>query len=263
MVTMSEPSGAIAPGAPGFASAGAASADTASPGGVRSLVSRRHVVMAGLFAGVSAAGYALTPRGMLPRLRPGTVEAWVPDRIGPWTFASSSGVVLPPPDALSDRLYDNLVTRAYSAQGLPPVMLLIAYSAAQDGMLQVHRPEFCYTASGYRLTPTRDVAVLDAAGRRFGANAFDARGAASSERVLYWTRIDNAFPQSWLEQRAAVMRANLDGRIPDGLLARVSTPSDDRPGSLDSLRAFVTELDRASPPALRALLFGAPRRAAA
>jgi hypothetical protein len=52
------------------------------------------------------------------------------------------------------------------------------------------------------------------------------------------------------------MRANLDGRIPDGMLARVSSLAEGRAGSLGKLQAFVTELDRASSPALRAVLFG-------
>src|SRR3546814_5133423 len=32
----------------------------------------------------------------------------------PWRFQQSSGLVLPPEDALSDRLYDNLVTKVYT-----------------------------------------------------------------------------------------------------------------------------------------------------
>lgn len=224
--------------------------------GVGPLISRRHVMLGGLLAGVSVAGAALAPRAVVRPLRPGTLESWMPDRIGPWTLVSRSGVLLPPPDALSDRLYDNLVTRVYTAPDLPPVTLLLAYSSTQDGMLQVHRPEYCYRAGGYGLSPTQDVVISDATGARYGANTFLAVRPDASERVLYWTRVGDAFPQSWLGQRAAVMQANLAGRIPDGLLARVSSLTFDGPGPLATLESFVVAFDRAITPRLHAMLFG-------
>lgn len=220
------------------------------------LFSRRHALLGGLLAGVSAAGFALAPRAAVRALPPGTLESWMPDKIGPWTLASRSGILLPPADSLSARLYDNLVTRIYTAPDQPPVTLLLAYSSTQDGMLQVHRPEYCYRAGGYGLSPTQDVVISDAAGATYGANTFLAVRPDASERVLYWTRVGEAFPQSWLGQRAAVMQANLAGRIPDGLLARVSSLTFDGPGPLATLEAFVVAFDRAITPRLHAMLFG-------
>lgn len=220
------------------------------------LLSRRHLIVGGLFVGLTAAGVALAPRPAVDPMPPGTIASWMPDRIGGWTFVDTSGVVLPPPDALSDRLYDNLVTRIYAAPGHDPIMLLVAYSATQDGMLQVHRPEFCYRAGGFGLSPTTDVDISDARGERFGANTFVAAAQDQFERVVYWTRIAGAFPQSWLGQRWAVMNANLEGQIPDGMLARVSSMAAGKPIPIAGLLAFVTALDRAAPPPLHAVLFG-------
>ena len=235
----------------------AASEQTTVEGWLRPALSRRHLLIGGLFAGVTIAGAALKPRVVAPRLKPGTIERWMPARIGPWTSADASGVVLPPPDELADRLYDTVVTRVYEAPGREPVMLLLAYSSTQDGMLQVHRPEFCYRAGGFGLGPTTNVEIADARGTQFGANSFVASGQDRVERVLYWTRIGESLPQSWSGQHAAVMKANLHGLVPDGLLARVSCTAPGAAGPLDGLREFVIEFDRAAPPQLHTLLFGA------
>ena len=77
----------------------------------------------------------------------------VPKTIGPWKFVAASGLVVPPEDQLSRTLYSQLLTRVYSDGENPPMMLLIAQSASQTGILQVHRPESCYPASGYQISP--------------------------------------------------------------------------------------------------------------
>ncbi|MFD1788391.1 exosortase-associated protein EpsI, V-type [Sphingomonas floccifaciens] len=220
------------------------------------LFRRRHIVFGGLIAAASGAAYARMPNQTRTRMAPGTVDKMVPAKVGEWTFAQSSGVVLPPSDAMSDRLYDNLVTRVYTAPNLPTVMLLIAYSNLQDGMLQVHRPEFCYTAGGYALTPTVPITVSDGDGTSFGANQFVANNPNRTEQVLYWTRIGQSFPQSWMEQRFDVLRANLAQTVPDGLLARVSLVDGDNVTGFDTARKFVAMLDRAAPPKLKTILFG-------
>ena len=218
-------------------------------------LSRRHVVMGGLFAGVTAISYAREPSKPDKRTPPGTVEALMPVRVGAWSFASASGAILPPPDATANQIYDNIVNRTYTAPGRPPVMLVFAYSNVQDGMLQVHRPEFCYTAAGFTLSPTADVAITDATGVRHGANTFAAVSPERTEQVLYWTRIGKSFPQSWLQQKYSVMESNLEGRTPDGLLARFSLADSEPERGLRILQEFVADLDRAAGPKLQDILF--------
>ena len=67
------------------------------------------------------------------------------------TFVTNSGLVVAPEDQLALAVYSQLLTRVYY-DGKVPIWLLIAYSADQTGFLQVHRPEFCYTAAGYQLS---------------------------------------------------------------------------------------------------------------
>lgn len=217
---------------------------------------RRQVVLGALCAGVTVASYSLLPSPTMARLPRGTLDSWMPAQIGNYAFAKSSGVVLPPADELADRLYDNIVTRIYASPEGSAVMVMLAYSSVQDGMLQVHRPEFCYTANGFSLTPTSPSSIVDRTGRKLGADEFFGTAADHSEQVLYWTRIGPWFPQTWVEQRVAVMRENLKGRVPDGLVARVSTLDENRSRAVATLQNFVLNLSHSAPRRLQEVLFG-------
>lgn len=194
-------------------------------------VRRRDMLVGGLLAATGVTALAATPRRKDLAIGANELDKVIPLTIGPWRYQTASGLILPPADQLADDLYDQQLTRVYEpAAGalVPPVMLLIAYGSSQSGMLQVHRPETCYPASGFRLTPTSPVDVV-ADGKTVPAQYFSATRELRTERVLYWTRVGNAMPRTWSQQRLAVMSSNLRGRIPDGVLVRMSTlDGDDR-----------------------------------
>lgn len=209
---------------------------------------------------VAASGFAQArqPAPNRPRIKTETFKSWIPDRIGNYQFLTSSGLVLPPSDALSDRLYDNLITRTYQSPTGEVIMLLIAYNNRQDGVLQMHRPEICYPAGGYTLTPIEAIDVALPGGRMLPSQVFEAKSDQRNEVVLYWTRVEGDFPRKWAEQRWAVAKANLEGIIPDGVLARVSMLESDIDQATPKLERFVSDLYRESPPHLKSLLFNTP-----
>jgi len=219
-------------------------------------LSRRKVLVGLGMMAASATAFARAPVPNSPKLPKKRFEDLIPDTVGQWKFATTSGVVLPPPDALSDRLYDNLVTRIYTDQDDRAVMFLAAYNNRQDGVLQIHRPEICYPAGGFNLSPTRPTELQLGAGQTLPANAFLATARDREETVLYWTRVGTEFPQQWSQQRLAVIRANLRGIIPDGLLFRVSTFGGDMPRELEVLEGFTRQFIEASPTPLRSLMLG-------
>ena len=59
---------------------------------------------------------------------------------------------------------------------------------------------------------------------------------------MYWTRIGTESPTSWIDQRAAVIRANLKQVIPDGILVRISTVLPDYGSAEPVLREFAASL---------------------
>jgi EpsI family protein len=133
-------------------------------------------------------------------------------------------------------------------------MLLIAYSASETGFLQVHRPEFCYTAAGYRLFDFARHKVPMDGSQTFTANSLTATRDASTEKLLYWTRIGNHIPLSWAEQKLTFAEDNLKRLIPDAALIRVSTSNLDDAQALGIIDEFVREMIASVPAPLRRVL---------
>ncbi len=226
-----------------------------APTTLRFSISRRSLLVGGAMLAVAAAAAARAPVPNRPRIQKKEFEALVPKVVGEWRFETASGLVLPPSDALSDRLYDSLITRIYRNPNGDRVMLLLAYNNRQDGMLQIHRPEICYPAGGYMLSPTTPVNIAVGQNRVLPSNIFSASSAERNEQVLYWTRVGDAFPQSWREQRLVVLRANIAQIIPDGMLARVSMAAENMSATIPVMQNFVAALYDTSSPRLRSLLF--------
>lgn len=220
------------------------------------MLDRRKVVLGLGLAAASGIAQARLPVPVAPRIGEDRFTALIPNKVGAFNFDSESGLVLPPSDALSDRLYDNLVTRTYSNAAGQVVMLLIAYNNKQDGVLQIHRPEICYPAGGYALTEVMPIDVPLTQATMLPGQIFGAESEARNEIVLYWTRVGEKFPRRWLEQRWAVAEANLQGVVPDGVLARVSTIGNDLGRTTPILTSFIRDLHDASGARMRGLLFG-------
>lgn len=219
--------------------------------------SRRQMLIGGALVAASAASYAMIPRRPVDLLGGGQLEKLIPARIGPWSFLSKSGLVLPPRDQLVEALYDQLVTRVYAAPDRPAVMLLLAQSPAQDGVLQMHRPEFCYPAGGFTLSEGELLPIRFGDGKAISGRFMTAVSPERIEQLLYWTRVGHALPNSWTEQRLAVASANLRGEIPDGMMVRVSMVSPNREESAATLTAFAEALVGSVAPRTRLALVGA------
>lgn len=217
-------------------------------------VSRRHMLMGGALVATAALAFARDPKVVLPPLAKGSLDKLIAPKIDQWTYATSSGLVLPAADPMKDALYNDILTRVYTADNLPVMMLCIAYSNSQNGMLQLHRPEVCYPAGGYRLSETKIVQMPIGTHAPIPARYFSAEGVSRSEQVLYWTRIGTEMPTQWSGQRAAVMRANIRGIIPDGILVRVSSPVSDAGSTLPYIEKFIVALVKSLNPAAHKLL---------
>jgi EpsI family protein len=221
----------------------------------RAKLSRRNVLTGLTLLGAAGIAHARQPQPGPKHLGKGGLDAIIPNDVGPWKFETTSGLVLPPPDATADRLYDEVLTRVYSRPDGQTVMFLVAYSSVQDGLLQLHRPEVCYPVGGYQLTQTQISPIRFGNGDNVPARMFTATSAVRVEHVLYWTRLGAALPTSWVEQRWAVVRANLDGIIPDGVLVRMSCIENDPDKAFAVLREFAADLASSVTPQTRKLLW--------
>jgi EpsI family protein len=223
------------------------------PTGQQTLFSRREVMAGLLMASAAAVAAARKPNIRLNYLGPHKLEDVIPTRIGRWEFVTSSGLVIPPQDQLQLALYSQLLTRVYS-DGRNSIMLLIAYSADQTGFLQVHRPEFCYTAAGYSLSDFALHRIPLQGNPTFTANSLTAERDATTEKLVYWARIGDHIPLSWAEQKLTFAEDNLKRQIPDAALVRVSTTGQDDAQAFALIDAFVRAMVAAVPPPLQRVL---------
>lgn len=221
-------------------------------------ITRRNVIAGIAMMGAAAIAHARQPKPYAKRMAKGTIEKLIPQRIGDWTFETTSGLVLPPPDATIDRLYDEVMTRVYTRPDSPPIMFLIAYGSVQDGLLQLHRPEVCYPVGGYQLSKTRITTFPVMPGEQIPVRTFTAASDSRVEQVMYWTRVGKVMPTTWAQQRWAVVEANLEGAVPDGILVRISTIDLDVAASMSLLQSFAQSLAQAVKPDVRRLLWQSP-----
>jgi len=182
------------------------------------------------------------------------LEDLVPAHFAGWDFVTASGLVLPPQDQLQSKIYHQLLTRVYNRGDGQSIMLLIAYGGSQDGVVQIHRPEICYPASGYNLSVVDDHIARLAPKVLIPSRYIVADSPARKEQMIYWTRLGTDFPRRWSEQRLSVFEQNMEGIIPDGVLVRIST--DNPYASPAILDKFAADLYGSSNGLLRRLLAG-------
>ena len=193
---------------------------------------------------VATAGIALAamPRRGRPLLANDQLEKVIPRKLGQWQFASSSGLVLPPRDENERFVYDQVLTRVYSAAGQPDIMLLIAFGGGQTGLFELHRPEACYPSQGYQLRGKHEVPLKVWPHVTLPSVFWSAANDLRTEQLLYWSRIGQKFPVTWLQSKVAVVENNLQRTLPDGVLVRMSMLTGDAASALPLLERFAREL---------------------
>ena len=198
---------------------------------------RRQFLIGGAMLAATGAATLLTPRRLIAAPPEGLLERAIPTQIGPYRYLTASGLVVPPQDELSERIYDAVLTRVYAAgPDRPAIMLLIAYGSAQDSGLQVHRPEVCYPAAGYQIKASSLAPLAGVAGAE--ATHLTVERGDRTEQVYYWTRIGNQYPKDQWAEKLAIFGANIRGGMPDGILVRVSVLSPSREDALAPVAAF-------------------------
>ena len=108
----------------------------------------------------AALAYVMTPHRLMARTHDAfNIDAHVPRSFGEWAELSGLQAIKPPPDGLEAEIYNQEVARAYVDKDGHAVMLMIAYGESQSDRLQMHHPEVCYTAQGFRVTQAGDDGV--------------------------------------------------------------------------------------------------------
>ena len=179
---------------------------------------------------------AMTPRNLMARTHDVfNIDQRLPTQFGDWKPVEGLNVVTPPaPDSLEATIYNQEASRGFVDPDGHVVMLMVAYGESQSDRLQLHHPEVCYTAQGFRVSRRATPFKLDysPSAPPLKVTRLVAQREDRIEPISYWMRIgyDNS-NSNWARQ-ALKLGYGLRGWVPDGALFRVSTDRRPRRGKL-------------------------------
>ena len=201
---------------------------------------------------------ALTPRLKLADQGPMvSLEAMIPKQFGEWKLEETMASLIVSPDvqALLDSIYSQTLTRNYVNDKGERIMLSIAYGNDQSYSSQVHRPEMCYPAQGFEIkSMSKD--SIDFSGAKLPVMKLVATQGPRIEPITYWVMIGDSAVRGNMEQHFARLKYGLTGKIPYGLLVRVSTISANESESYRTQEQFVRDMLGAVPKQYRKVLTG-------
>lgn len=207
-----------------------------------------------------SAAWLLTPGRPAAEEEGPALETMVPAVIGEWRIDESVPPVLPrtkdEAKSLSDRIYDRTLVRTYRNSRNDRIMLVIAYGRDQSDALQLHLPEVCYASQGFAVTKAGRASVELSGGTALPVVRLETRRGRRHEPVTYWTRVGERIVRSRLSRQWAKLAYGLRGKVPDGVLIRVSTISKHTGRAFAIHDRFVRQLLQAVPPSHRGFFLG-------
>ena len=185
------------------------------------------------------------------------LEAMIPTRFADWEVDTSVVPLQISPDvqASLDKIYNQTLSRTYINHDNMRVMLSIAYGGDQSDAMQVHRPEVCYAAQGFEVVRSMFAQLATGFGT-VPVKRLVAVNGARHEPITYWIVVGDKVVYNTISQKLAQIRYGLTGRIPDGLLFRVSTIDRDDARSFSVQDDFVRALLQALEGGNRTRLIG-------
>jgi len=196
-----------------------------------------------VLAFTAAAAVAVPALKPVPLSNPIDLESVVPREFGDWRIDPQTDPIAPAPDvqAKLDRIYQQVVSRTYVNGAGERVMLTIAHGGDQSDALKAHRQEACYAAQGFDIHGLQR-GELDVAGRSIPVTRMVATRGERIEPVTYWFTMGERVVLGRGERLRVQVENGLAGRIPDGMLVRVSTLTPDAAHAFAAQQEFVGAL---------------------
>jgi exosortase B len=200
-----------------------------------------------------------------PALRPTPVESTLdleralPTAFGEWRVDPDDAPVAPAPDVQAnlDRIYRQVVSRTYVNAAGERIMLTVAHGGDQGDALKAHRQEKCYEAQGFEVSGLERTQV-SVAGRSIPATRMVAVRGERIEPVTYWFTMGERVVLGRTERLRVQIASGLAGRVPDGMLVRVSSISPDAGQAFAAQRNFAAAIFERVSPAIAPQFVGTP-----
>jgi EpsI family protein len=187
------------------------------------------------------------------------LEQIVPKAFGEWAVDERVVPVLPSPEqqALLSKLYNQTLARTYLNDKGERIMLSIAYGGDQSDSMQVHRPEVCYAAQGFQILSEMR-GLLQTQFGSIPVKRLVARQGGRIEPITYWVTVGDKPTYPGLRQKLVQLTYGLTGKIPDGMLIRVSSIDRRNTDAYELQVGFVRDLIASLDIDNRKRLIGAP-----
>ena len=225
------------------------------------LISFKHLII-GLFM-FAAAGMALAlkPTTRVADAGPKVdLETLIPKTFGDWKFDATIAPLIANPEqqALINKIYTQTLTRTYINSGGERIMLSIAYGGDQSDNMAVHKPEVCYPAQGFQILKSPTISSFSTGEGSIPVKRLVATQGARVEPITYWTTVGDTVAVSGLKWKLQQLKYGLTGKIPDGLLFRISSIQADDAKAYQIQDEFTRDLLKALPPGGRQRIIGNP-----
>lgn len=221
-------------------------------------LSIKHLIIGLTMLAAAGLAYALTPRERIADLGPKLdLETMIPRQFSQWKLDETVLPLIADPQqqALINKIYNQTLSRTYLNAKGERVMLSIAYGGNQSDEMAVHKPEVCYPAQGFQLLKnTRG--NLQTSGGSIPVKRLVATHGPRIEPITYWITLGDEVPEGGVKWKLAQLKYGLTGKIPDGLLFRVSSIQPDDHAAYDLQSRFVNDLLQAVPREHRVKLAG-------
>ncbi|WP_019555761.1 exosortase-associated protein EpsI, B-type [Thiomicrorhabdus arctica] len=150
-------------------------------------------------------------------------------------------IVDPQAEKSLDAIYSQTLSRIYVDKQQEKIILSLAYGPNQTEPLRVHKPEVCYPAQGFNIE-SNEVGQLEVSGQEIPVKFLKGVSSDYTEFVTYWIVVGGVAVATDLGFKLQQFKFSLDGKIPDGLLFRVSSHGQDAKAEYQKQKRFVNDL---------------------
>ena len=225
------------------------------------LISFKHLVIALCMFAAAGMALALKPTQKIADTGPKIdLEVLIPQQFGDWKMDETILPLIanPEQEALIKKIYRQTLSRTYINSSGDRIMLSIAYGGAQTDSMSVHKPEVCYPAQGFQIIKNAADTFSTGEGN-IPVKRLVATQGQRIEPITYWTTVgDTVAGVSGLKWKLNVLKYGLTGKIPDGLLFRISSIQADDAKAYQTQDEFARDLLQAMSPSGRERLIGNP-----
>jgi EpsI family protein len=121
--------------------------------------------------------------------------------------------------------------------------------------MQMHYPEICYPAQGFALQ-AKEKGTLATSNGSIPVTRILTHLGSRNEPVTYWTTIGDRVFQGGVQKKLAEMGYGLSGKIPDGMLIRISSIDPGTANAYEVQAQFAEQMLHALKPEYRKKLNG-------